>query len=47
MAAGRPGAEIGADEVLIRVLRTGICGTDLHIQNWDALGAAERAGRRW
>jgi len=23
------------DEVLIRVLRTGICGTDLHIHDWD------------
>ncbi len=26
---------IGADDVLIRVLRTGICGTDLHIHKWD------------
>lgn len=26
----------GAQEVLIKVLRTGICGTDLHIYNWDA-----------
>jgi threonine 3-dehydrogenase len=25
----------GANEVLIRVLKTGICGTDLHIYNWD------------
>lgn len=25
----------GDDEVLIRVLRTGICGTDLHIESWD------------
>src|SRR6266508_61584 len=25
----------GDDEVLIRVLRTGICGTDLHIHDWD------------
>ena len=23
-------------EVLIRVARTGICGTDLHIRSWDA-----------
>jgi threonine 3-dehydrogenase len=30
----------GHDEVLIRVLRTGICGTDLHIYRWD--GWAER-----
>lgn len=26
---------IGRDEVLIRVLKTGICGTDLHIFKWD------------
>ncbi|HTW06719.1 MAG TPA: L-threonine 3-dehydrogenase [Acidimicrobiales bacterium] len=26
---------IGRDDVLIRVLRTGICGTDLHIEQWD------------
>ncbi|HEV3338761.1 MAG TPA: L-threonine 3-dehydrogenase [Pirellulales bacterium] len=28
--------EIGINDVLIRVLRTGICGTDVHIYNWDA-----------
>ena len=28
------------DEVLIRVLRTGICGTDLHIRRWDAWAAS-------
>ncbi|MHB1431994.1 MAG: L-threonine 3-dehydrogenase [Streptosporangiaceae bacterium] len=26
---------VGRDDVLIRVLRTGICGTDLHIYAWD------------
>ena len=26
---------IGRDDVLIRVLRTGVCGTDLHIYSWD------------
>jgi NADPH:quinone reductase-like Zn-dependent oxidoreductase len=26
----------GPGEVLIKVLRTGICGTDLHIRTWDA-----------
>jgi len=26
----------GPGEVLIRVLRTGICGTDLHLRSWDA-----------
>jgi threonine 3-dehydrogenase len=27
---------VGEGEVLVRVLRTGICGTDLHIHRWDA-----------
>jgi threonine 3-dehydrogenase len=27
---------IGINDVLIKVLRTGICGTDLHIYKWDA-----------
>ncbi|HLV01824.1 MAG TPA: alcohol dehydrogenase catalytic domain-containing protein, partial [Acidobacteriota bacterium] len=26
---------VGIDDVLIRVDRTGICGTDLHIYEWD------------
>src|ERR1041384_1050670 len=26
----------GLNDVLIRVLKTGICGTDLHIYKWDA-----------
>jgi len=30
-----PEPTIGINDVLIRVLRTGICGTDLHIYNWD------------
>ena len=31
-----PVPEIGINDVLIQVDRTGICGTDLHIYNWDA-----------
>ncbi len=31
----RPVPEVGDTDVLIRVLRTGICGTDLHIESWD------------
>lgn len=31
-----PEPTIGINDVLIRVLRTGICGTDVHIYNWDA-----------
>jgi threonine 3-dehydrogenase len=29
-------SQIGINDVLIRVDRTGICGTDLHIYNWHA-----------
>jgi threonine 3-dehydrogenase len=35
-----PVPEIGRDDVLIRVLRTGICGTDLHIYDWDGWAQA-------
>ena len=31
-----PEPEVGINDVLIQVLRTGICGTDLHIYKWDA-----------
>jgi threonine 3-dehydrogenase len=31
-----PEPEPGINDVLIRVRRTGICGTDLHIYGWDA-----------
>jgi len=31
-----PEPEAGINDVLIRVDRTGICGTDLHIYKWDA-----------
>jgi threonine 3-dehydrogenase len=31
----RPIPEIGAEDVLVKVRRTGICGTDIHIYNWD------------
>ena len=31
-----PEPSIGINDVLIKVDRTGICGTDVHIHNWDA-----------
>jgi threonine 3-dehydrogenase len=34
-----PRPEIGINDVLIRVHKTGICGTDLHIESWDAWAA--------
>ena len=44
LRAGRPSraARPGPGEVKIRVLRTGICGTDLHIEAWDAWAARRR-----
>ena len=30
-----PQPTVGINDVLIRVLRTGICGTDIHIYDWD------------
>lgn len=34
-----PVPEIGADDVLIKINKTGICGTDIHIWNWDEWAA--------
>ncbi len=38
-AEQRPVPEIGPEDVLIRVKKTGICGTDIHIWNWDEWAA--------
>ncbi len=35
-----PVPEVGPDDVLIRVRKTGICGTDIHIWNWDDWAAS-------
>jgi hypothetical protein len=42
----RPVPEIGPDDVLIRVRKTGICGTDIHIWQWDDWARA-RCPSRW
>jgi threonine 3-dehydrogenase len=34
-----PEPPMGIDDVRIRVLKTGICGTDLHIESWDPWAA--------
>ena len=34
-----PDPAIGINDVLIRIRRTGICGTDLHIESWDSWAA--------
>jgi threonine 3-dehydrogenase len=31
----RPIPEIGPEDVLVKIHKTGICGTDIHIYNWD------------
>ena len=36
----RPEPETGPADVKIKVLRTGICGTDLHIERWDDWAAS-------
>lgn len=38
-----PDPEPGPAEVVVEVLRTGICGTDLHIASWDDWAAREVA----
>jgi threonine 3-dehydrogenase len=35
----RPVPEIGPDDVLVKIHKTGICGTDVHIYNWDEWAA--------
>jgi threonine 3-dehydrogenase len=35
-----PRPDVGINDVLIRVHKTGICGTDLHIESWDPWAAA-------
>src|SRR5918993_964097 len=34
-----PMPAVGINDILIRVRKTGICGTDLHIESWDAWAA--------
>lgn len=36
MAGGGSCPIVGDDDVLIRVLKASICGTDVHVYNWDA-----------
>jgi threonine dehydrogenase-like Zn-dependent dehydrogenase len=30
-----PVPEVGVNDVLVRIRKTSICGTDVHIWNWD------------
>ena len=39
-----PEPQIGLNDVLIRVDRTGICGTDLHIYKWDEWAQKDYSG---
>ncbi|MEE2566723.1 L-threonine 3-dehydrogenase [Hyphobacterium marinum] len=41
MIEDAPMPEIGPDDVLIRINKTAICGTDIHIYNWDDWAAKE------
>ncbi len=31
-----PEPQVGVNDVLIKIRKTAICGTDVHIWNWDA-----------
>ena len=35
-----PEPEVGPTDVKIRVLRAGLCGTDLHLEQWDDWAAS-------
>jgi len=35
LSTSEPTPRIGQDDVLVKVRKTGICGTDIHIYNWD------------
>ncbi|BDG01109.1 L-threonine 3-dehydrogenase [Anaeromyxobacter oryzae] len=36
MVKDAPAPEVGVHDVMIRVVKSAICGTDVHIYNWDA-----------
>jgi threonine 3-dehydrogenase len=36
LSESEPAPEIGPDDVLVKVRKTGICGTDIHIYKWDS-----------
>ena len=36
MVEDAPVPEVGVHDVMIRVVKSAICGTDVHIYNWDA-----------
>ncbi|HEX5426687.1 MAG TPA: alcohol dehydrogenase catalytic domain-containing protein, partial [Pedococcus sp.] len=35
-----PEPPVGPDDVKLRVLRAGLCGTDLHLEQWDDWAAS-------
>ncbi len=39
-----PEPAVGHNDVLIKVHRSAICGTDMHIYNWDAWAQKDGAG---
>ena len=42
----RPEPDVGPGDVMIRVQRAGLCGTDLHLEQWDDWAAVDGARRR-
>ena len=39
-----PVPEIGINDVLIKISKTSICGTDVHIYNWDDWAQKNHSG---
>ena len=39
-----PVPECGSDDVLVKIIKTSICGTDVHIYNWDAWAKKNHPG---
>ena len=39
-----PEPTVGVNDVLIRIDRTGICGTDVHIYEWGRMGSEDHSG---
>lgn len=41
-----PAPEVGHNDLLIKIRKTAICGTDVHIYNWDEW-SQKRSRYRW
>lgn len=42
-----PEPEVGHNDLLIKIRKTAICGTDVHIYNWDDWSQKKPSRFRW